>query len=132
MDPKDIGSLIHHVRAGPDVKRAAWEIPLVELEATIQPITRTVLRVRLQVKPNFRWNDRVHGATSEPFWVWVEDPENNHMYHSEYLMLSKKAVRTGEVQELVFTIPIFEPLPTQYYVRAISDRYVNRKTFFEA
>ena len=57
----------------------------------LQPITRTVLRVRLTVTPNFRWNDRVHGGT-EPFWMWVEDPENNHIYHHEYFLISKKQV----------------------------------------
>ena len=30
----------------------------------------------------------------------------------------------GEPQELVFTIPIFEPLPPQYFVRAVSDRWL--------
>ena len=59
--------------------------------AYLQPITRTVLRVRLTVTPNFRWNDRVHGGT-EPFWMWVEDPENNHIYHHEYFLVSKKQV----------------------------------------
>ena len=29
-----------------------------------------------------------------------------------------------EVQELVFTIPIFEPLPPQYYVQVVSDRWL--------
>lgn len=29
------------------------------MEATIQPITRTVLRVRLNVAPDFTWNDQV-------------------------------------------------------------------------
>jgi len=123
MDSREIGQFIHHMRAGADVKKAAWEIPLVDIEATIQPITRTVLRVRISVTPNFKWNDRIHGGTAEPFWIWVEDPENDHIYHSEYLLLSKKAVKFSEVQQLVFTIPIFEPLPTQYYIRTISDRY---------
>ena len=74
MDSKEIGTLIHHQvgnyknlphkfnakvflslqRAGGDVKKAAWEIPLVTIDASIQPITRTVLRVRLSIKPNFR------------------------------------------------------------------------------
>ena len=43
---KELGHMIHHVRAGADVKRAAFEIPQVEMEANIQPITRTVLRVK--------------------------------------------------------------------------------------
>lgn len=129
MDGKEIGHLIHHVKAGSDVKKAALEIPVVEIEANIQPITRTVLRVRLSVTPNFKWNDRVHGATAEPFWIWVEDPENNHIYHHESFLLTKKQVKTNEVVELVFTIPIFEPLPSQYYVRAISDRWLGSETY---
>lgn len=32
---------------------------------------------------------------------------------------------SGEVQSLVFTIPIFDPLPPQYYVRMISDRWLH-------
>lgn len=77
-----------------------------------------------------RWNDRVHGATSEPFWIWVEDPESNHIYHHEYFLLTKKQVKTGEKQSLVFTIPIFEDnLPSQYYVRAISDRWIGSETY---
>ena len=108
---------------GSDVKRAAHEIPLMTVEAQLQPITRTVLRVKLTATPNFRWNDRIHGKGSEPFWIWVEDPDNNHIYHYEYLLVPKKNVVKDESQEIVFTIPIFEPLPTQYYVRCISDRY---------
>ena len=58
LEAKEIGHLIHHVRAGTDVKKAAFEVPMIEIEATIQPITRTVLRVKLLVIPKFRWNDR--------------------------------------------------------------------------
>ena len=128
LDPKEIGHLIHHVNAGHNIKRAAEEIPLVEVEANIQPITRTVLRVRLSISPNFRWNDKVHGKAHEPFWIWVEDPENDHMYHNEYFQLTRKQVMARESQELVFTIPIFEPLPAQYLVRAISDRWIGSES----
>ena len=31
---------------------------------------------------------------------------------------------------LVFTIPIFEPLPTQYYVKAISDRWLGCESMY--
>ena len=91
LDGKEIGHLLHHVKAGSDIKKAAFEIPNVDLEATIQPITRTVLRVKLSIFPNFRWNDRLHG-NSEPFWIWVEDPVNNHIYHHELYLLAKKNV----------------------------------------
>ena len=33
-------------------------------------------------------------------------------------------VKSREPQYLVFTIPIFEPLPTQYFIRMVSDRWL--------
>ena len=124
MDSKDIGLIIHNQRAGPIVKRNACEFPSLVVDATIQPITRTVLRVRLSIRPDYRWNDRVHGISPEPFWMWVEDPENNTTYHYESFSLNKKQVIRAEEQVMVFTIPIFEPLPSQYYIRIVSDRWL--------
>ena len=48
----------------------------------------------------------------------------HHSYHREYFLLQRKMVQEGGPQELVFTVPIFEPLPAQYWVRAISDRWL--------
>ena len=39
-----------------------------------------------------RWNDRVHGKTSEAFYIWIEDPESNYMYHSELFIMTRKQV----------------------------------------
>lgn len=33
-------------------------------------------------------------------------------------------VVSGEPQQVVFTIPIFEPMPSQYYIKAVSDRWL--------
>ena len=41
-----------------------------------------------------RWNDKVHG-TQEIYWIWVEDPNSNNMYHSEQFALTKKQVGLG-------------------------------------
>ncbi|XP_054637611.1 activating signal cointegrator 1 complex subunit 3 isoform X1 [Dunckerocampus dactyliophorus] len=124
MRKDEIGHMLHHVNIGLTVKQCVHQIPSIQMEASIQPITRTVLRVRLIVTPDFRWNDQVHGSVGEPWWLWVEDPINDHIYHSEYFLLQKKQVVTGEPQHIVFTIPIFEPLPSQYYIKAVSDRWL--------
>ncbi|OXA58136.1 Activating signal cointegrator 1 complex subunit 3 [Folsomia candida] len=99
----DIGALITHMKMGTTVKRCAEEFPLLNIEFTIQPITRNVLRIKLFIEPSFKWNDRFHGNVSESFWIWV---------------------LKNETQELVFTIPVAEPLPTQYHIRVISDRWL--------
>nr|XP_046256523.1 activating signal cointegrator 1 complex subunit 3 [Scatophagus argus] len=124
MRKDEIGHMLHHVNVGLSVKQCVHQIPAITMEASIQPITRTVLRVRLIITPDFRWNDQVHGSVGEPWWLWVEDPINDHIYHSEYFLLQKKQVITAEPQHIVFTIPIFEPLPSQYYIKAVSDRWL--------
>ncbi|XP_029451214.1 activating signal cointegrator 1 complex subunit 3 isoform X1 [Rhinatrema bivittatum] len=124
MRKDEIGHMLHHVNIGLKVKQCVHQIPSITMEATIQPITRTVLRVRLNINPDFKWNDQVHGTVGEPWWIWVEDPTNDHIYHSEYFLIQKKQVVTKEAQLVVFTIPIFEPLPSQYYIRAVSDRWL--------
>lgn len=40
---------------------------------------------------------------------------------AETWILTKKMMREGE-QRLAFTVPIFEPLPSQYYIRIVSDQ----------
>uniref|UniRef100_A0A672MCQ8 Activating signal cointegrator 1 complex subunit 3 n=1 Tax=Sinocyclocheilus grahami TaxID=75366 RepID=A0A672MCQ8_SINGR len=124
MGKDEIGHMLHHVNIGLKVKQCVHQIPAILMESSIQPITRTVLRVRLSITPDFRWNDQVHGSVGEPWWLWVEDPINDHIYHSEYFLLHKKQVVSGEPQQVVFTIPIFEPMPSQYYIRAVSDRWL--------
>ena len=120
--------MIHFVRMGSRVKQAVNSFPTLSMAATIQPITRSVLRVRLTITPQFTWNDKAHGSSCEPWWIWVEDAENDHIYHSEYFLMMKKQVVLGESQDLVFTIPIFDPLPPQYMVQAVSDRWLGAKT----
>ncbi len=78
-------------------------------------LRRTVLRVQVTVQPAFKYDPRIHGGSM--FWhIWVEDSENEHIYHSETWALTAKMAREAE-HRLAFTIPIFEPLPSQYYIR---------------
>ncbi|XP_076373679.1 activating signal cointegrator 1 complex subunit obelus isoform X2 [Tachypleus tridentatus] len=127
MDPIEIGQMIKHVRMGKLVKACLEQIPLLTLKPIIQPITRSVLKITLEITPDFQWNDKIHGK-NEAFWIWVEDPESDYIYHSEYFMLTKKQTVLKEPQNLVFTIPVYEPLPSQYLVRAISDRWLGSES----
>ncbi|XP_043498023.1 activating signal cointegrator 1 complex subunit 3 [Polistes fuscatus] len=124
MDVKEIGIILHNQKTAALVKKCCSELPSLKMESILQPITRTVLRIRLQITPQFRWNDAVHGKNSEAFWIWIEDPDNNLIYHHEYFILTKKMVYKNLEQEIVMTIPLCEPLPNQYLVKAISDHWL--------
>ncbi|XP_062952899.1 activating signal cointegrator 1 complex subunit 3 isoform X4 [Cynocephalus volans] len=58
MRKDEIGHILHHVNIGLKVKQCVHQIPSVIMEASIQPITRTVLRVTLSIYPDFTWNDQ--------------------------------------------------------------------------
>lgn len=125
MDSKELGQLVRNVRFGPTLARAIEQFPLIQLEATIAPISRSVLRMQVKVTPDFTWNDRIHG-TVEPWWIWVEDSVNTEMYHAEQLLIMRKNAK--ETQLLGFVLPIPDPLPTQIFIRCVSDRWIGAET----
>lgn len=124
MDVKEIGNILRDQRAAMLVKKYCDELPALDIEYSLQPITRTVLRIRLKLIPQFRWNDKVHGKNSQAFWIWIEDPDHDFIYHHEYFILTKKMVCQHLEQELVVTIPLSESLPTQYLVKVTSDHWL--------
>ena len=60
---------------------------------------------------------------------FIQDSENDHIYHSELFSLTKKMAK-GEPQKISFTVPIFEPHPPQYYIRAVSDSWLQSEALY--
>ncbi|KAF2019527.1 Sec63-domain-containing protein [Aaosphaeria arxii CBS 175.79] len=125
MEPAEIGQLVHNQKMGTVVSKLLDNFPTLGIESEIAPLNRDVLRIRLWITPEFKWNDRHHGM-SESFWIWVENSETSEIFHSEYFILSRK--KLYDDHELNFTIPLSDPLPSQIYVRAISDRWLGAET----
>jgi antiviral helicase SLH1 len=95
------------------------------VEAEIALLNRDVLRIRLFLYPEFKWNIK-HHSTSEPYWIWVKNSETLEIYHHEYFILSKRKLEG--YYELNFTISLSDPLPSQIDVRTISDRWLGAET----
>ena len=125
MEAAEIGQLVHNNRMGITISKLLDSFPTLTVEAEIAPLNRDVLRIHLYLTAEFRWNDR-HNGTSESYWIWVEDSENSEIYHHEYFILTRK--KLYDEHELSFTIPLSDPLPTQIYVRAVSDRWLGAET----
>lgn len=125
MQPTEIGSLVNNYGVGKTITRILNSFPTINVEAEIAPLNRDVLKIRLYVTPDFRWNDKYHG-TSESYWIWVENSETSEIYHYEFFLLTRRKLHDDH--ELNFTIPLSDPLPSQIYVRAISDRWHGAET----
>lgn len=124
MDEKEVGNLINNYRFASRVKRYADAFPVLQVETELQPITRGVVRVKLFIIPDFKWTTEVHGDGVLTFWVWVEDPDCNTIYHSESFTITKRICMAEDMIELVFTVPLASPPPSQYLVRISSDRWM--------
>ncbi|KAH6872761.1 Sec63 Brl domain-containing protein [Alternaria rosae] len=125
MDTTEIGDLVHNKKMGGVISKLMNNFPTLSIESEIAPLNRDVLRIQLFLTPDFVWNDRHHG-TSESFWIWVENSETSEIYHHEFFILSRR--KLYDDHELNFTIPLSDPLPTQVYVRALSDRWLGAET----
>ncbi len=125
MESAEIGALVHNNKMGGTISRLLENFPTVGIEVETAPLNRDVLRIRLHLTAEFSWNDRHHG-TSESYWIWVENSETSEIYHHELFLLTKRKVHDDH--ELNFTIPLSDPLPSQIYVRAVSDRWLGAET----
>ncbi|KAF7524035.1 hypothetical protein G7054_g11547 [Neopestalotiopsis clavispora] len=125
MEPAEIGSLVHNISAGKKIANILNNFPTLTVDAEIAPLNRDVLRIKLYLTPEFKWNDHIHGTT-ESFYIWVENSETSEIYHHEFFILSRR--KLYDDHELNFTIPLSDPLPTQIYVRAVSDKWLGAET----
>lgn len=64
---------------------------------------------------------QVHGS-SEAFWILVEDVDSEVILHHEYFLLKAKYAQDEHL--VTFFVPVFEPLPPQYFIRVVSDRWL--------
>ncbi|OXV11829.1 hypothetical protein Egran_00414 [Elaphomyces granulatus] len=125
MEPAEIGELVHNRRMGNMLSKLIDNFPTLRVEAEIAPLNKDILRICLYLYPEFIWNERHHG-TSESYWIWVENSDTSEIYHHEYFILNRK--KLYDSHELNFTIPLSDPIPSQIYIRAVSDRWLGAET----
>ncbi|PFH60505.1 hypothetical protein XA68_10854 [Ophiocordyceps unilateralis] len=130
LDPPRMGELLNMPRAGRTVCAFVAKFPRVEVQAQVQPMTRSMLRVELSITPNFEWDDSVHGA-AENYWIVVEDCDGEDiLYHDTFLLRKTYAEAESNEHIVDFTVPITEPMPPNYFVSVISDRWMHCETRF--
>ncbi|EAS04385.2 small nuclear ribonucleoprotein helicase (macronuclear) [Tetrahymena thermophila SB210] len=107
-----------------------------ELKITVDkiPITRSCLQVTITIdKGDFQWEDSFHGD-SEPFWILVTDCDEEELLYHEYFTAKKHklcAKRSEDEQSpyvFQFIVSLFENLHPVYYIKVISDRWIQCET----
>ena len=121
----EIGELIRMPKMGKGLHKLIHQFPKMELSVHVQPITRSTLRVELTITPDFQWDEKVHGK-SQAFYIFVEDVDSEVILHHEYFLLKNKYATDEHIVN--FFVPVFEPLPPQYFIRIVSDHWIASET----
>ncbi|KAJ4394740.1 Pre-mRNA-splicing helicase BRR2 [Gnomoniopsis smithogilvyi] len=128
LDPPRMGELLGMPKAGRTVVGLVNKFPRVEVQAQIQPLTRTMLRVELTITPNFEWDEEVHGQ-AESFWILVEDCDGEEiLFHDTFLLRKDYAESESNDHIVDFTVPITDPMPPNYFISVVSDRWMHSET----
>ncbi|KAG8526953.1 uncharacterized protein KY384_008382 [Bacidia gigantensis] len=128
LDPPRMGELLGMPKQGKTVCGLVQKFPRLDVQAQVQPITRTMLRIELTITPNFQWDDTIHG-TAESFWILVEDCDGEAiLFHDQFLL--RKEYATSEMNEhlIEFTVPVTEPMPPNHFITVLSDRWLQSET----
>lgn len=136
MTKEDVSSLVRAPKIALTVLRVAKAVPTLDIvRAKVAPLNRTVLQVDVSLFPSFRWNEAVHGNV-ESWWMWLEDQEEDRVYHSQRILLTKRQVRTLSSEHLdgnrqlrqrtldfTFSVPVFDPPSSQYFIRVEAEHW---------
>ncbi|GAM82649.1 hypothetical protein ANO11243_006310 [Dothideomycetidae sp. 11243] len=125
LDPPRMGELLGMPRAGRQICALIEKFPRLDVQAQVQPMTRSMLRVELTITPQFVWDDTLHGR-GESFWILVEDCDGEEiLFHDQFILRKDYAVAEANEHLVEFTVPITEPMPPNYFVTVMSDRWMH-------
>lgn len=128
LDPPRMGELLGMPKAGRVACDLVSKFPRLEVQAQVQPITRSMLRVELTITPNFVWDEAVHGFAQD-YWILVEDCDGEDILFHDQFLLRKDYAESEMNEHLVeFTVPITEPMPPNYFITLVSDRWMHAET----
>ena len=128
LDPPRMGELLGMPKAGKSICGLVQKFPRLDVQAQVQPVTRSMLRIELTIIPNFEWDESVHG-TAESFWILVEDCDGEEVLFHDQFLLRRDYAQSETNEHLVdFTVPITEPMPPNYFITLLSDRWLQSET----
>lgn len=125
LKPLDLGEMVKIPKMGKTLHKYVHMFPKLELSAHFQPITRSLLMIDLTITPDFQFDSQVHDY-AQLFWVMVEDVNGERILHHESFILRKQYSTEPHVTS--FAVSLTDPLPPQYFIRIVSDRWLHAET----
>lgn len=124
MTPSEIASACRiNDQLGGIILRAARQFPRLSFDYTLQPLTESLLRVRIHVTRNFDWSNKIHGH-GEPFWVWIEDSDRKEILRITRIFVRQSAP-SFDLDFILSFINTSGSLPEALCIWSVSDRWIS-------
>lgn len=98
--------------------------PKVAIEAQAQPLSNDLLRLLIDIIPEWTWNSRIHGRL-ERFLLIVEDVDGQNILHDDVITVTEASVT--RILQLDAFVPVSDPLPPNLFVTVVSEKWLNSK-----
>jgi pre-mRNA-splicing helicase BRR2 len=125
LSPQELGELVNAPKQGHLIHNAIHQFPRLEMTPYVQPITRSMLKIEIDIQPKFLYDEKIHGG-AEMFWVFVEDVDSELILYKDNFVLKHRYA--DQDHTMSFTVPLFEPLPPNYFISIVSDRWLHVET----
>ncbi|CCD23263.1 ATP-dependent RNA helicase BRR2 NDAI_0B02280 [Naumovozyma dairenensis CBS 421] len=124
--PAAVGRAIRSERNGKHVYDLIKRFPKVSAKCSIQPLTPSLLRIDLEIIPDWVWDKNLHG-NSEPFLVMVEDIDGNGILYYESVFITPDLISQEYVVDFSIQLTPAQQkrLPPNFFVNVISEKWLH-------
>jgi pre-mRNA-splicing helicase BRR2 len=142
LKSQDFGEMVKLPKMGKTLYKFVHMIPRLVVDVNAYPISRSSLHIEAKLKSDFEYNESFHGYQIL-FWLRIEDGNGEKILHYEPILVqsshfkkssssstNNKGNENGSIWEYTtrFIIPLLDPLPPQYFLRVIADRWLHSQT----
>lgn len=121
-DEIEMGQIIRDDRLARTAFDLIQKFPKLKVNCSVQSITPSLLRFELDIIPEWKWDAKIHHST-EQFLLLVEDTNGEKILYSDTFLVKRNYV--NEEHLLDFTVSIDSPLPPNYFVTLISEKWLH-------
>ncbi|CDR96330.1 U5 small nuclear ribonucleoprotein [Babesia bigemina] len=123
----ELGELCRQPKLGKTIHKLIHLVPRLDLQVFVQPLTREMLRVEVNITPDFQWDPKLHGS-NEKFWLFVEDGSGEKILHSQTFVLLPFTPGHVEDYSVFFTVELSHPLCSHYFLRLTSEKWIGSES----
>lgn len=122
-NPVEVGEALRSPKYGKTAFDLLQRFPRFGLACTIQPITPTLLRFELEVRPHWIWDTSL-SERAESFITMVEDTDGEKILYNGDFTLRMDDHNEAHILDFVIFLP--QPLlPPNYFISILSEKWIN-------